>query len=146
MGLTAFDRLVPPGYTGDGDDAAAHLLVYELTTGVALGETLLPALDPANTTTPAMWVEMAADDGAGNAVGVYVIANRVQIPLLPPAALPAPNPVEFITGGNPDQSCVFIPPGRPWMRKWLLGQSFNAIQVSGADAYLRCEITSPAGL
>ena len=144
MTTKALDRYVVAGYTGDGDNAASLLQVYDLTTAVALGETVFPTLvAPGH---PYAWLTFSFDDGAGNPLGGYVIVNRVFLPLFAPAALGTPDPTMTAAGANPENQCIFVGPGEKWMRRFFMGQSFDAIQNTGGDAFLRVEQTSGAGL
>lgn len=144
MSTKALDRYVVPGATGDGDNTTAYLQVYDLASGVPLGETTFPRLAAGGA--PYGWLVFSFDDGAGNAVGGYVIVNRIFIPLFAAPALGTPDPTMTAAGATPANQAIYVAPGEKWMRRFLSGQSYDAIQVSGADAFLRVELTSGAGL
>jgi hypothetical protein len=137
------DESVLPGPTGTGAAIfQAGLQVYQLASGVALAEVCYPTLDKVanpNDQTPFLWLDMACDDGAGNAVGFYIIVGSPGHAF----AVNVPDPLANVSPGlNLNQQCIFVPPGIEYHRKWYPNQWFRAIQYSGANAYLRVEATS----
>ena len=122
MTTEAFDRVVVPG-SANADPASASpssgLYVYQLATGVALGETVLPPLSStvALARCNALWLEIGCDDGAGTPVGFYVAAGPArQIPLGAVPAAGTPDPTMTAAGANPQNMATFIAPGRVWHR------------------------------
>lgn len=136
------DRNVTPGATVSGNSDAARLQVYLLATGVALAETVFPALDKVtypNNTTVALWLNFLCDDGAGNPIPFYVNCDLIGGAL----TVQTPDPLANVTAPlNVNQQCIYVPAGIEWQRKFYQQQAFRAIQLSGADAYLRVEATS----
>lgn len=131
------DAAVSPGITGAGSGGTTtRHRVYQLASGVALGSTVFPAIDPGvgGSLTDAAWLNFTCDNGAGVSVPFYIIASEG-------VAAPDPDPVAH-TGLNPTQMCIFVDAPKEWHRRFTRDMRFNAIQNSGAVAYLRVEMTS----
>lgn len=137
------DYAVSPGWSGV-TLSNSRLQVYVLASGTALGSTTFPAVLGAGGGLPTSiaWLTFTCDNGAGLSVPFYLNTNSGSSAQ---AAAPAdPDPTEDGTG-TPGARCLFIPAGFPYTRRFRQDQSFNALQTSGSDAYLRVEMTTELG-
>lgn len=149
MGAAKFqDVAVTPGYTGPGTAVqGSRLQVYQLTSGTSLPSTVFPGLDSGTfsaSLTDAIWLNFRCDNGAGVDIGFFIMAQNFGIEGFGgPTALPVLDPTEHVASGvNEDRSCIWVPAGDVWSRRFRVGQAFRALQISGDDAYLRVEATS----
>ncbi len=143
MGDEWIDSNVVPGFPGQvGTGEGARLQVYLLTTAVAMPQTIFPALNktasPGNPT-PSLWLNFMCDDGAGNGIPFYIITQAIGGTIN--AATPDPI-ATAVPALNANRQTVYVPANVEWQRKFFANQEFRAIQVSGANAYLRVEATS----
>ena len=138
------DTSVTPGATvsGAATSAKTRLQVYALADATALAETIFPALDSTLVPPPEVdmvWLNFTCDDGAGSPVGFYINCDLIGGALV----VAAPDPLATVAPPlNITQQCIWVPAGAEWHRKFAVNQAFRAIQVSGADAFLRVEATS----
>lgn len=148
------DANVTPGSPvfGDQGDSRSRLQVYNLASGVALGETTFPALlstlppPDKDKSAEAMWLNFTCDNGAGIGVPFYLITTEIGDPSSNPGALAVPDPLATaLPLVTPEQQCIYVPADGEYHRKFGLDQRFRAIQLSGAVAFLRVEGTSEGG-
>ena len=137
------DANVRPGRTVTGGFAAAtRVRVLRLPTGAPTVDINTPScttivLAPP-TTNESVWLSILCDDGAGNGVPFYIIWAHGAL------ALQDPDPLANATDAlNLNRQCIRVPADFEYMRKLQRGDRFRAIQLSGADAFLRMELISP---
>lgn len=149
------DANVTPGSPvfGIAADSRSRLQVYALGNGVALAETIFPALNssvpgPAqDKAVEAMWLNFTMDNGNGRGIAFYLITTEIGDPSTNPGALAAPNPIAAVAPAfDVEGQCIFVPVGGEYHRKFGRNQAFRAIRFGGGETgFLRVEGTSEGG-